>query len=84
MKKSELYKKIIDKLGDSNAPHICCLVEKDSLQFSVRCSEEDFYNFLYASCKNIPWAEEVIKDFAEDMDELLKKKTKDVDNTYLN
>ena len=84
MSKSEIYKELVDKLGESKAAHICCLVEKNAMLFSVRCSEDDFYNFLYATCKNIPWAKEVIKDFAREVDDLLQQDAEDVDDTYLN
>lgn len=84
MKKSELFKKIVDKLEESKAAHICCFVDREAMTFSLRCSEEDFYNFLYATCRNVPWARQVIEDFAEDVDELLQQDAEDVDDSYLN
>lgn len=84
MKKTELFKKIVDKLEENKAPHICCFVDREALTFSVRCSEADFYNFLYATFKNIPWAKEVIKDFANDIDDLEKQAAKGVEKEILN
>ena len=84
MNKIELFQKIVQELEESKAPHICCFVDKKALTFSVRCSETDFYNFLYATCKNIPWAKEVIKDFVEDIDTIEKNEVKEIDDTYLN
>ena len=84
MKKSELFKKIVDKLEESKAAHICCFVDRKALTFSLRCSEEDFYNFLYATCRNVPWAKRVIKDFAEDIDDLEQQEANIIDDSYLN
>jgi len=84
MKKTELFKKIVDKLEESKAAHICCFVDREALTFSLRCSEEDFFNFLYATCRNVPWAKKVIKDFVKEVDDLLQQDAEDVDDTYLN
>lgn len=84
MKKAELYKKIIEELEENKAPHICCFIEKAAMTFSVRSSADDFYNFLYATLKNIPWAKEVIKDFANDIDDLEKQAAKGVEKEILN
>lgn len=84
MKKTELFKNIVDKLEESKAAHICCFVDREALTFSLRCSEEDFFNFLYATCRNVPWAKRVIKDFVEDIDDLEQQEVNIIEDSYLN
>ncbi len=84
MKKLELYKKIVKELEESKASHICCFIDDKAIMSSIHCSDNDLYNFLFACCKNIPWAKDVIKDFANEIDGIEKNDTKQKDDTFLN
>lgn len=83
MDKESLYERILEELKDTN--HICCLIDKKGvMSFSVRCNENELYGCLMAMCKNIPWAKDIIKGFAEEVDDIELKDAVRVDDTYLN
>lgn len=83
MNKKELFNKVIEEIKDTN--HICCMIDdKGVMTFSVRCSENQLYGCLMAMCKNIPFAKDVIKDFAEEADDIELREAAKIDDTYLN